>query len=201
MVCCSLCLCDKLKTMQTSYHTHSRWSDGEGEIVDFVRMASRLGLDELGMSDHCVIHPNNSRIPWSIPAEMLESYVEEVRAASYEAQGNLAVRIGIEMDYFSESEDAIRDVLAEYPFDYAIGSVHFFGDFPIDEAAERWDKLDQKQRDQIICGYWESVRKMAESRLFDIAGHLDLTKSLVTMLPLISARKSQQLWMQSPIPG
>ncbi|MDH7481075.1 MAG: histidinol-phosphatase [Armatimonadota bacterium] len=162
--------------MRTSYHTHSRWSDGEGEIADFVHWASKLGLDELGISDHCVIHPNNSLITWSIPPNMLEVYVEEVQKAAKKATSNLTVRLGIEMDYFPETEDLIRSVLAKYPFDYAIGSVHFFGDFPIDEAAEKWDTLNQEQRNEIIRGYWKSVRKMAESRLFDIAGHLDLTK-------------------------
>jgi histidinol-phosphatase (PHP family) len=162
--------------MKTSYHVHTRWSDGGEKIPAYVRAAGEMGLDELGFSDHYVLHPSGDQIRWGIPLNKLPRYVAEVRAAAQKSPEGLTIRLGIEMDYFPEQEDAIRKVLGEYPFDYVIGSVHFFHEFPIDEAAEIWERIAQSERDEIIRGYWVRMKRMAESGLFDVAGHLDLTK-------------------------
>lgn len=169
--------------MQTSYHVHSRWSDGEGEIEDFVRAAREIGLAEVGISDHYVLMPDGRRMNWSMPLDELDSYVESLQSAAGEAGPadsgtgkEVIIRLGIEADYFPETVSVLGDVLASHPFDYVIGAVHFVDGFPIDEKPENWTRLTQDERDEVIRGYWVRIREMAESRLFDIAAHLDLTK-------------------------
>lgn len=161
--------------MLTSYHVHSRWSDGQGEIADLVMAAAKLGLDELGISDHYTLRPDRAQMNWSMRLDLLDRYVEAVQAVMGR-RGGPVVRLGLEADYFPETADALADVLASQPFDYVIGSVHFVDGFPIDECAENWERLTQDERDDVIRGYWVRVRQSAESGLFDIAGHLDLTK-------------------------
>ena len=39
-----------------------------------------------------------------------------------------------------------------------------------------WQGLSQHGRDEVYRKYWKLVKEMAESRLFDIAAHLDLPK-------------------------
>lgn len=162
--------------MLTSYHVHSCWSDGEGEMVEYVRAAGSLGLSELGISDHYVLTPDRRRFPWNMPVNGVEQYVELVQTAAGEADDNLIVRLGIEADYIPETADEMRDILASQPFDYVIGSVHFVDGFPIDECPENWEALSQAERDVVIRGYWTRIRELAESRMYDIAAHLDLTK-------------------------
>lgn len=160
--------------MITSYHCHTRWSDGEGEITDFVRRAEEIGLDEVGLSDHYVLTPDRRFMEWAMPVDALDEYVTAVRDASENA--SIDVRLGVEADFIPETADELREVLAEYQFDYVIGSVHFLDGFPIDGAGEYWARLTQVERDDIIRGYWVRVRQMAESGIYDFAGHLDLTK-------------------------
>jgi len=162
--------------MKTSYHVHTRWSDGGAHIKEYVRAAQSMYLSELGFSDHYAVHPSGVRVEWAIPPNRIDKYIAEVMKARRDAPPGLVVRIGIEVDYFSGQEKLIQDLLERYPFDYVIGSVHFFGNFPIDEAAARWEPLTAQERDEVMRGYWHCIRRMAESRLFDIAGHLDLTK-------------------------
>ena len=59
------------------------------------------------------------------------------------------------------------------PFDYLIGSVHFVDGYVIDFKKE---ELPKNFSSEIIRKYWILVRKMAETKKFDIVGHLDLTK-------------------------
>jgi histidinol-phosphatase (PHP family) len=135
-----------------------------------------MGLDEAGLSDHYVITPDGSRMSWSMPVDALDAYVEAVQNAAGEAGEELIVRLGIEADYYPETHDVLESVLASQPFDYVIGSVHRLDGFPIDDTAEPWERLTQPECDDIIRRYWIRLREMAESGLFDIAAHLDLTK-------------------------
>ena len=162
--------------MLTSYHVHSRWSDGEGEIADFIRAANDTGLDEVGLSDHYVLTPSRRPLNWSMPPDRLENYVEAVQSAAGEALEGLVVRLGVEADFIPETVGEVRDTLSAHPFDYVIGSVHILNGFPIDGHKEDWEPLTVAERDEVIRGYWDRIRQMAESGVYDIAGHLDLTK-------------------------
>ena len=162
--------------MLASYHVHTRWSDGDRAVADYVRAAGAMGLDEVGISDHYVLTPDGSQVRWGMILDALEGYVDAVQSAACEGGEDLVVRLGIEADYFPETADALKDLLASQPFDYVIGAIHIVDGFPIDENAENWERLTQRERDDMIRRYWIRLREMAESRMFDIAAHLDLTK-------------------------
>ncbi len=122
-----------------------------------------------------------------MPVDAMGDYVESVQCAAGEAAEGLVVRLGVEADYFPENVEALANVLASYPFDYVIGAVHFVDGFPIDANAENWERVSQNERDEIIRSYWVRIRQMAESRLFHIAAHLDLTKKF-GFLPSVDMR-------------
>jgi histidinol-phosphatase (PHP family) len=159
----------------TSYHVHSRWSDGVASIEEIVREADRLELDEVGISDHYVLYPDGTPIEWSMPPDQLDAYVDEVLGATRHAQG-VRVRLGIEVDFLPETIEAVRERLRVYPFDYVIGSVHFIDGFPIDEHRKYWDTLSPAQINETWRAYYRRATDMAKSGVFDIAAHLDLPR-------------------------
>lgn len=163
--------------MITSYHNHTNWSDGAPTLAAQIQAARQLGLDELGISDHYVLYPGggDAAREWSMDLDLLGDYVLELRAAADETK-DLTLRIGIEADFFPETVEELRERLAPYPFDYVIGSVHYVDGFPIDRCAPDWDALSQDERNDMWRRYWERIRQMAESRVFDFAAHLDLPK-------------------------
>jgi histidinol-phosphatase (PHP family) len=161
--------------MLTSYHNHTNWSDGAPTLAAQIQAARAAGLDELGISDHYTLHPSGEEVEWSMPLDLIGDYVVELRAAAQEVRG-LTLRLGIEADFFPETVDVLRDRLAPYPWDYVIGSVHYVDAFPIDENAQNWDALSTDERNETWRLYWSRIRKLAESRVFDFVGHLDLPK-------------------------
>jgi histidinol-phosphatase (PHP family) len=161
--------------MIVSYHNHTRWSDGACSVTDQVEAAKALGLGEVGISDHYVLSPSGKPIEWSMPLDRLGEYVAEVREAAATASG-IAVRIGIEADYFPETVETLRSVLALHPFDYVIGSVHYVNGFPIDGYARDWESLTPEAVVDTWRLYWTRIGEMAESRVYDFAAHLDLPK-------------------------
>lgn len=164
--------------MLATYHNHTTWSDGKAHPNELLQRAAQLGIDELGVSDHCIHHPQGNRYPWGMTADQLANYVDNLRALRDRAQRttNVAVRIGVEVDWFAGCADALRRVLDQHAFDYLIGSVHEVDGFIVDTSPSAWEKLSEEQRNTIHRGYWLLMRELAESRLFDIAAHLDLTK-------------------------
>jgi histidinol-phosphatase (PHP family) len=158
----------------TSYHNHTSWSDGANSVAEMARAAHKAGLDELGISDHYVLHPGGVVIEWTMPLDRLPDYVAELQAAA--SASELPIRVGVEADYFPETIDDLRGRLAALPFDYVIGSVHFLDGFPVDKHARYWDGLNAEERDEKWRLYWRRIIEMAQSGVFDFAAHLDLPK-------------------------
>lgn len=161
--------------MITSYHNHTTWSDGENTIAEMVAGARAAGVDAMGISDHYVLRGDGRTVCWSMPLSALDDYVAAVRAVAAEYPSG-AVQLGLEADYTPECMDALSARLRQYPFDYLIGAVHFLGDFPIDERLEDWAPFSEEERAAIVRRYWQRLREMAASGVFDIAAHLDLYK-------------------------
>jgi histidinol-phosphatase (PHP family) len=159
----------------TSYHNHTIWSDGAPTLAAQIQAARSIGLDELGISDHYVMHPSGQPQDWSIDLDLLGDYVLQLRAAAAETK-DLTVRVGIEADFFPETVEATREALSPYPWDYVIGSVHYVDEFCVDFEARLWEALTPDDRDEKWRLYWIRMRQLAESGVYDFAAHLDLPK-------------------------
>jgi histidinol-phosphatase (PHP family) len=162
--------------MHTSYHVHSRWSDGTSDIPALLDAAREFRLDEIGISDHYVMMPHGEICSWSMPLEKLGEYLADLRAAADGSGEGPVVRYGVEADYFPEQVEAVRDALAPHSFDYVIGCVHYVDGFPIDRSEADWAALSPEERDDVCRGYWDRIAGLARSGLYDFVGHIDLTK-------------------------
>jgi len=164
--------------MIATYHNHTRWSDGKTAAADLLEEAARLGVDELGISDHFILHPEGKEYPWAIPHGQLDAYVQDLQSiqAIAREQTSVTLRIGLEVDWFPGFRDELAQALANKPFDYLIGSVHEVDGFITDSSPEPWKRLTEEDRNEVHRRYWRHMHSLAESGLFDIAAHLDLPK-------------------------
>ena len=160
--------------MIATFHNHSTWSDGQAPLDEIYTRADSLGVDLLGLSDHFCVYPDGAVPERSLTPANVADYLAAVR--SLHRKGRVEVVAGIEFDWFEQS----RAVLAPYadglPLDYRIGSIHHVGKQPFDMDASFWMSKTGSEVDAVYIAYWRLVRQMAESRLFDIAAHLDLPK-------------------------
>jgi histidinol-phosphatase (PHP family) len=149
------------------YHIHTSASpDGEGEFAQFVNEAQKKALDEIGFSEHLLDRPVR-------PIDFFDGYVE--RFLQIRKEASMPVRLGAEVDYFPDQIAAIRKLIADFPFDYVIGSVHFLEDWPIDSFKEL-QLYFKKDIMKIYEEYFAAIRELCKSRLFDILGHADIVK-------------------------
>lgn len=143
----------------------------------YVEAAIAAGLREIGFSDHIPMYwlPREQRDPGiAMAEEELADYVADVMALR-ERYPQIPIRLGIEADYIPGAEAELRRLLAPYPWDYVIGSVHFIGDWGFDNPAEvnRYAEWDISE----LYGKFFTLESMAaRSGLFDIMAHIDLIK-------------------------
>lgn len=157
------------------YHMHTPLCrHATGEPVDYARHALAIGLTEIGFTDHSPMREDDFD-DWRMRADQLDAYVENVRRAQKEFP-QLAIRLGLEVDYVPGHEDWIRELAARHPWDYFIGSVHYVS---AGWAVDNPNKLAEwSQRDvfDVWSMYFERLTMAAATGLFEIIGHADLPK-------------------------
>ena len=162
-------------SLPADYHTHTPLCrHAKGEPTELAAQAVRIGLDEMGFSDHNPM-PREDFDNWRMRAADLAAYVEKVAQARRD-HPRLRIKLALEVDYLPGYEDWIKELTARYPWDYLIGSVHYLSsNWALDnpEQISEWRGRDPLE---VWTTYCELLTKAAESELFDIIGHADLCK-------------------------
>lgn len=174
-----------------NYHIHTkRCGHAYGEIEEYVAEAKKVGLKEIGFSDHIPMYflPVEERDKTiAMAEEELPTYVEEVLSLRRN-NPELKIKLGIEADFEPGSEEQLRQILCKFPLDYVFGSIHFLDGWGYDNPAYI-EEYNQRKIDDIYETYFKKLKDAASSGLFDILAHPDLIKKMgfkpeKSMLPL-----------------
>jgi histidinol-phosphatase (PHP family) len=105
----------------------------------------------------------------------LDTYVESVLDAK---AAGLPVLLGLEVDHYAGRMDQVARLLAGYPFDVLLGSVHWIGawGFDILEDAVVMAEWDNRSIESAWDGYTDALEELAASRVCDVLAHPDLPK-------------------------
>jgi histidinol-phosphatase (PHP family) len=160
------------------YHIHTaRCGHARGEMAEYVERAIQAGLPEMGFSDHIFLYwlPSDQRdLELAMTEEQFDAYVEDVPRLR-RAYPEITIRLAVEADFIVDREAALKEILDRYPWDYVLGSVHFIGDWGLDDG-RYVDRYDEWDVDDLYERYFDLVLRAAESGLFDTMAHLDLVK-------------------------
>ncbi|HZD22345.1 MAG TPA: histidinol-phosphatase HisJ family protein [Acidimicrobiia bacterium] len=102
----------------------------------------------------------------------LESYVDVVLRAK---QAGLPVLLGLEVDFFPETIDAVIEFVERYPLDVLLGSVHWIGGWGFDKphAVEEWDRRGWRS---VYEEFFRLEIELAASGAVDVLAHPDRVK-------------------------
>ncbi len=105
----------------------------------------------------------------------LDQYVETVLDAR--RQG-LPVVLGLEVDYYRGRMDHVATLLAGYPFDVLLGSVHWVGGWRFDDIDDAVSMAEWSSRDVDQCwdAYAEALGELGATHTCDVFAHPDLIK-------------------------
>ena len=166
--------------MLVDYHMHLRDPDERIDhtveaVEQFAEVAAARGVDEIGFTEH-VYYFTRTRTLWEVPYQSercvyeLDAYVDAVLEAK---RRGLPVKLGLEVDFVRGREAETRELLAPYPWDFLLGSVHFIDGLGVDGAPRL---LDEVGVDEAWRRYFDELAAAARSGLFDVLSHPDLVK-------------------------
>lgn len=149
-------------------HMHSRFSgDSEAAQESMIAAAMKKNLDGICFTDHLDLdYPDGLELfLLDLPA-----YAASVSAMREQYRDRFPVRFGIELGMQPHLAEKHRDILAQYPFDFVIGSSHLVhGNDPYYPSF--WETRSTSDG---ILEYFTSILENIQSfDGFDVYGHID----------------------------
>jgi histidinol-phosphatase (PHP family) len=162
------------------YHMHLRAPDESLDfsvpaIERFVEVAGQRGIDEIGFSEHVYYFRQTAEL-WDIPYQVercaydLDEYCAAVVAAK---EQGLPVKLGLEVDWVPARAERTAEILAPYPWDYVLGSIHYLDGLGLDQKPSLVSALGPEAAWE---RYFSALADLAASGLVDVLAHPDLVK-------------------------
>ena len=164
--------------IRTDIHMHSAFSaDSEALPRDNVEAAIKKGLDTICFTDHIDYDFPDPELNFDIS---LLDYFHELEELREEYREKLCILIGVEMGLQPHLGDRIQKTLADWPFDFVIGSQHVVYDadpyYPV-----AWQ---EHVPDEVYRRYFEeTLTNVTALDCFDVLGHLDYVTRYGVTLP------------------
>lgn len=156
--------------MIVDLHNHTKLCNhAEGEIYEYIEKAIECGVKYFGFSDHA---PMDYDPKYRMSLMQMQKYEIDVLKAKENYKDKIEILLGYEVDYLKGHMD---DKVLNSNVDYLVGSVHFIDGWGFDNP-EFIGKYEHEDIDEIWQKYFDAIEEMANSKLFDIVGHLDLIK-------------------------
>ena len=150
-------------------HNHTPLCNhAKGSPEEFIQKALQKGIKIYGFADHA---PMEFDYKYRMNFEDMDKYEQEIKKLKEKYKDKIEILLGYEVDFtpFVDKRVIKREV------DYLIGSVHFLDNWGFDnpEFIKEWEKRDI---DDVYKEYFTKIEEMANSKLFNIVGHIDLVK-------------------------
>ncbi len=168
-------------------HIHLQGEYTIENINKIVKKAVEMELDEIWLLDHtyyfkdfalmyeAVCKDNEKNRKWfnrkndTLNIEEYWKLITEVRKKEYP----IKIKFGLEVCYFKEFENLIKENSEKFDYDFLIGSIHFIGDMQFGRFKDEWEKYNV---DELYKKYFEASEELVKSRIFNVIAHPDSIK-------------------------
>lgn len=162
-----------------------------------IEHAAALGLDEIGISDHLIVHKNinqllsyketNNSFHFSFDetVDMCNKHADEIRKAS--KKYGIKARVGYEADYFTYNgwAEEFDDFLKKIDYDYLVSGNHYFMSPDGEDIFDIWcfDKYPNKAKEDITAylnRHFQTLSRAVASGKFLFLAHLDYAQAVAS---------------------
>ena len=184
------------------YHLHL-WPHHEHDtalrpeqLAEYCEQAEAAGVTEIALTEHLFRFRQADALLggfWddeSVPPALAESMAEYwkfhatvdldayIACAQEAKEAGLPVVIGLEVDYYEGRMDEVAALLAGYPFDVLLGSVHWVGGWRFDDLDDPVSMAEwpARQVDRCWDAYTTALEELAASGACDVLAHPDHIK-------------------------
>ena len=114
-------------------------------LLEFIEVAKKENINEIHILNHthrfkefALLYEdckrNEEQIDWFTNRDLKDSIEDYLKLIKKVRSMDLPVKVlfGLEVCYFKDREDLLKELLSKYDFDFLIGSVHFINDIAYD---------------------------------------------------------------------
>ena len=163
--------------IRVDLHNHTTLCNhAEGSMDEYIQKAIEIGIDIFGFSEHA---PMDFDPKYRMDISQKPFYENQIKTLREKYKNQIEILHAYEVD-FMQNKSLMLDEVLKSKVDYLIGSVHFIQEkdnhlWGFDNP-EFIGKYKEKNIDDIWIDYFDVIEQMANSKLFDVVGHLDLIK-------------------------
>ena len=193
--------------MPFSHHSHSGQfcAHATDTLQEVVEEAYRKRMAVFALTEHmprerCDFYPEE--VDQGYTQERLttifDDYYHEARRLQEQYSSKVKILVGMEIDWIRESSCSwIEGLLAKYPMDLFIGSVHHVHNIPIDYDQQTYTAaraVSGGRDEDLFNDYFDAQYEMLQRLKPPIIGHLDLIRLKsydpnVNLMSLVSVRQ------------
>ena len=164
-----------------NFHVHTTGSDGTLTPEEMVKEAIKEGIKFMCFTDHFEL-PDKKKLFNAKHDFHTPEYVKEIRQIQKEYKNKIDISFGGEFDWLPPYQEWLKKEIKKEKYDYVIGSVHFLekdGQYYSYNFGGAHGHLWGKNAEifggtkGFIKEYYNQVRLLAESGIYDSIGHLD----------------------------
>ena len=148
--------------LPTDSHTHTSFSfDSEAPAEIMAQRAVELGIEHYTFTDHLEINMENA-------VEVAENGAKTIPLLQEKYKDKINLYFGIELGQALHNKVLSEKILADYDFDFVIGSLHNI------EGEEDFYFIDYTRIDvdEILRRYFDELLDLAQWDGFDVLGHI-----------------------------
>jgi histidinol-phosphatase (PHP family) len=172
--------------MIVDLHNHTPLCNhAKGSPREFIEKAIEKKINLFGFSDHA---PMKFDEGYRMTFEQMDGYEREIAELKDEYKDKIDIKLAYEVDYLPGYVD--KRVL-DREVDYMIGSVHFIESWGFDNP-EFIGEYANKDATETWTEYFKLIAQMAETKAFNIVGHMDLLKVFNFKQPKDTAKMAKK---------
>jgi len=162
--------------MRVDLHNHTTLCNhATGTMDEYIKKAISLNIDDYGFSCHA---PMNFDEQYRMREADISVYEANILKLKEKYKDKINILFAYEVDYIDNMQNMgieINKKVLSAKCDYLIGSVHFLGKWGFDNP-EYLGEYKKRNMSDVVLEYYKSIQNMADTKLFDIVGHIDLIK-------------------------
>jgi histidinol-phosphatase (PHP family) len=156
--------------MSVDLHNHTiLCNHAKGSIDEYVQKAIDEKIKYFGFADHA---PMNFDTTYRMNFNQMQEYENSILDVREKYKKEISILLAYEVDFLAGYMD---ERILSAKVDYLIGSVHFIGEWGFDNP-EFIGEYKHKDINKIWQEYFDAIKALAKSNLFEIVGHIDLIK-------------------------
>lgn len=154
--------------MYSDFHVHTSFSsDSETPPEKQIEKAISLGMKTLCLTDHQDFDFPPGEYDFLLDTDQ---YMQKVLPLREKYQGKIQLCIGVELGLQTHLGEKLPAYIAQYPFDFVIGSTH---------VSRRLDPYEKEffegisEKDAYRIYFEEELENLRQYDCYDVAGHID----------------------------